>query len=73
MRNKHAGTCYRCGKTVEAGTGHFERRKGGWRVHHALHPGRGRVTCDMAFEHFLSNALDECGPTPDDVLDGLNQ
>ena len=25
MRNKFKGTCYRCGKPVEAGAGHFER------------------------------------------------
>lgn len=25
MRNQHPGTCYRCGKRVEAGAGHFER------------------------------------------------
>jgi hypothetical protein len=34
MRNKFPGTCYQCGKTVEAGEGHFERHKGGWRVQH---------------------------------------
>lgn len=35
MRNKHAGTCYRCGGRVEPGAGHFERHRGGWRVQHA--------------------------------------
>ena len=25
MRNKYPGTCYRCGKRVEVGDGHFER------------------------------------------------
>lgn len=25
MRNKYSGTCYRCGKTVAAGAGHFEK------------------------------------------------
>jgi hypothetical protein len=35
MRNKYPGTCYRCGKTVEAGAGHFERHNGGWRTQHA--------------------------------------
>lgn len=25
MRNRHAGTCYRCGLRVEVGEGHFER------------------------------------------------
>ncbi len=34
MRNKFKGVCYRCGKEVEAGEGHFERHKGGWRVQH---------------------------------------
>ncbi len=35
MRNRFAGKCYRCGQLVEAGAGHFERHKGGWRVQHA--------------------------------------
>lgn len=35
MRNRHPGICYRCGKPVAAGDGHFERHKGGWRVQHA--------------------------------------
>lgn len=36
MRNKYAGTCYRCGQTVEPGLGHFERWPGhGWRTQHA--------------------------------------
>lgn len=35
MRNRYPGTCYRCGKTVDAGDGHFERHNGGWRTQHA--------------------------------------
>jgi hypothetical protein len=35
MRNRHPGTCYRCGKLCTAGDGHFERHAGGWRVQHA--------------------------------------
>lgn len=35
MRNRYPGQCYRCGQTVEAGAGHFERKPGGWRVQHA--------------------------------------
>lgn len=35
MRNKYPGICYRCGKPVEKGAGHFERHKGRWRVQHA--------------------------------------
>jgi len=35
MRNKFAGPCYRCGETVKAGEGHFERTAGGWRTIHA--------------------------------------
>lgn len=37
MRNQFAGTCYRCGETVEAGAGHFEKTpfSRGWRVQHA--------------------------------------
>lgn len=34
-RNKYAGQCYRCRKTVQPGDGHFERILGGWRVQHA--------------------------------------
>lgn len=37
MRNKYPGICYRCGKTVASGDGHFERYKGSrkWRTQHA--------------------------------------
>lgn len=35
MRNRYPGICYRCGKRVEVGDGHFERHKGGWRTQHA--------------------------------------
>jgi hypothetical protein len=35
MRNKYVGTCYRCGKTVGVGKGHFERHQGSWRTQHA--------------------------------------
>jgi hypothetical protein len=35
MRNKFPGVCYRCGKLVEPGDGHFERFLGGWRTQHA--------------------------------------
>lgn len=36
MRNRYPGICYRCGKNVEAGAGHFERLPHrGWRVQHA--------------------------------------
>ena len=35
MRNKYPGTCYRCGKPVAVGEGHFERHQGGWRTQHA--------------------------------------
>lgn len=35
MRNKYAGTCYRCGKRVEVGEGHFEKTATGWRTQHA--------------------------------------
>lgn len=35
MRNKYAGSCYRCGKLVSPGQGHFERDQGGWKVQHA--------------------------------------
>lgn len=48
MRNKFPGTCYKCGLPVKPGTGHCERTSQGWRVQHALHVGRGAVTCEMA-------------------------
>lgn len=36
MRNRYSGTCYRCGKHVAPGDGHFERKPGGgWRTQHA--------------------------------------
>ncbi len=35
MRNRYKGTCYVCGKTVEVGQGHFERRSIGWATKHA--------------------------------------
>jgi hypothetical protein len=35
VRNKFPGPCYRCGKTVEAGEGHFERFGRVWRTQHA--------------------------------------
>ena len=41
MRNRYPGPCYRCGETVAAGEGHFERFVGGWRVQH--------VTCAIEF------------------------
>jgi len=47
-RNRHPGTCYVCGRRVEADTGHFERHNGGWRVKHANVGGFGRVTCEEA-------------------------
>lgn len=47
-RNNYDGRCYLCGLTVRAGTGHFERHNGGWRVKHANVAGHGRITCGMA-------------------------
>lgn len=35
MRNKYPGVCYRCGKVVEKGAGHFDRYCGRWRTQHA--------------------------------------
>jgi len=32
MRNRYAGTCYKCGCHVPVGFGFFERHQGGWRV-----------------------------------------
>lgn len=40
MRNKFPGACYRCGKMVAKGEGHFEKIRGAnrgnqWRTQHA--------------------------------------
>lgn len=35
MRNKYPGYCYRCGQHVKKGEGHFERKRGHWRLQHA--------------------------------------
>lgn len=35
MRNKYPGICYRCGKVVAKGAGHFERKNGEWLTQHA--------------------------------------
>lgn len=34
MRNKYPSDCYRCGKRVDVGAGHFERQRGSWQVQH---------------------------------------
>ena len=52
MRNKYPGICYRCGKPVEKGEGHFERHNGGWRTQHA-------ECCIKAKEEKLAAALAE--------------
>lgn len=49
-RNRYAGTCYRCKKTVPPGEGHFERFAGGWRVQHASCAIEMRGTPDPARE-----------------------
>lgn len=38
MRNRFAGPCYRCGKTVEAGKGFFEKLDPKRRKKFKLHP-----------------------------------
>jgi len=35
VRNKFPGICYRCFQPVPAGSGHFERYRGGWITQHA--------------------------------------
>ena len=51
MRNTHPGTCYRCGKGVREGEGHFERHGRSWRTQHA--------DCAIKYRgtsvHFLDN------------------
>ena len=50
MRNEFGGHCYKCGLWVEKGTGHFNRKNGKWRVHHALSHNRGKnaMSCEEA-------------------------
>jgi hypothetical protein len=50
VRNKFPGHCYKCGCYVEVATGHFEHIAGTkvWHTKHALYPGHGGVTCEMA-------------------------
>lgn len=31
-RNRYPGYCYKCGKWIEIGYGHFERNGNGWRI-----------------------------------------
>jgi hypothetical protein len=50
MRNKYAGTCYRCGEHCAAGDGHFERFGQGFRVQHASCAIEHRGTPDPARE-----------------------
>lgn len=53
-RNAYPGKCYRCGLTVPAEMGHFERHNGGWRVRHhdyehrATHATERTMTCRQA-------------------------
>jgi len=49
-RNKYQDICYVCGLSVLIGTGHFQREGNDWLTKHAMHPGDGRVTCEMAKE-----------------------
>jgi len=59
-RNQYPGVCYRCGKTVPAGAGHFERKDGKWRVRHhdyrhpETHATHATMTCRMATEQSQS-------------------
>lgn len=64
MRNEFAGKCYRCNLPVAAGTGHFQRHFGKWRVHHANYPGHGRVTCAAAYK----KRVHEKGARIDEVI-----
>ncbi len=47
MRNQYPGECYRCGVTVAAGDGHFERFGHSWRLQHASCAIRFRGTPDI--------------------------
>lgn len=54
-RNAYGGNCYKCQVWVMPRTGHFEFHRGKWRVQHALHPGDGRVTCEMVRKQIAEN------------------
>jgi hypothetical protein len=60
MRNKYQGICYRCGKTVMPGEGHFEKIKnGGWNVQHA--------ECAIEYRRRQSDNKDNTGGTHESV------
>lgn len=61
MRNKYPGPCYRCSVTVEAGEGHFERHRGGWRLQHATcaRKFRGTQTVSPKTEAQLKAPIDK--------------
>ena len=69
-RNKHPGQCYQCSLTVAAGTGHFERHNGTWRVKHANVSGHGRVTCSEANRGLSDGASAPITETSDLISDG---
>lgn len=57
MRNQYPGKCYRCGRNVETGTGHFERFGAGWRLQHASCAIEHRGTPDPARQALNHNRL----------------
>jgi len=69
MRNRFPGTCYRCGETVPAGEGHFEKTPFTrfWRVQHTGcaikfrgtdvgKPGESEKRAEMANRKLFANA-----------------
>ena len=67
MRNKHPGTCYRCGGVVDVGDGHFEKvrpdtpeaqRGQKWRLQHASCAIRYRGT-DAHYQVFVPTEKSE--------------
>jgi hypothetical protein len=59
MRNKFAGTCYRCNGNVLPGKGYFERHQGKFRVQH--------VTCAHRY-HINTN--NQCGTDCKELAEG---
>lgn len=57
MRNQYPGKCYRCGKTVDAGDGHFERFAHSWRLQHATCAIEHRGTPDPARQALNHNNM----------------
>lgn len=57
-RNVYGGYCRECGRWTPPGFGHFERYRGGWRVH-CVECASGRK---ILYQSMYLTAIDECLP-----------